>query len=56
MAFIVVFAGIIIYGFSNGNPYKLITTFDFDGMKCGIHKGYEEYKYVYFPKLELSAA
>ena len=56
MAFIVVLAGIMVYGFSNGNPYNLITTFDYDGMKCGIHSGYEEYKYVYFPKLDLNAA
>jgi hypothetical protein len=56
MAFIVVFSGVIIYGFSNGDPYKLVTTFDYDSMKCGIDPGFENHTYVYFPKLDVTAA
>jgi len=36
------------YGIHNGNPTLLARGYDYDGNMCGIAKGYEDYKYLYF--------
>ena len=39
------------YGYSNGDPTKLITPFDSDGAICGKNASYENYPYQYWPDL-----
>jgi len=36
------------YGFKNGDPKTLFAPLDSDGNFCGVTKGYEEYKLLYF--------
>jgi hypothetical protein len=39
-----------IYGFSAGDPYKIITPFDSEGNICGETEGFEDFKYLYWPE------
>ena len=53
--FIVFAAAVVaisIYGYFNGNPYKLFSGLDGDGNFCGYSSGYENYKYLYFWKVD----
>lgn len=47
VAFIVASTGICIYGFSKGDPNKLITPMDADNKACG-YGNYKDYNYIYF--------
>lgn len=56
VAFIVVLVGVGGFGLTNGDPYKLITTWDFDENGCGYSVETKDYPYLYFPKIDLEAA
>jgi len=36
-------------GFKNGNPKLMVIPYDSSGNQCGLTKGFEDYKYIYFP-------
>lgn len=40
--------GIAGYGFINGDPYLLLTTWDYDGNGCGYNDTTLDYPYLYF--------
>lgn len=40
--------GVSVYGFLNGNPVLLLTTWDADGNGCGYNKTTINYPYLYF--------
>ena len=44
------------YGFIEGNPKLLLTTYDADGNGCGMNETTKEYPYLYFPIIDLEAA
>lgn len=44
----------LIYGLSKGDPYKLITLYDYDGNGCGYTSGAKDYKYMYWPIISSS--
>ena len=56
VAFVVALVGVGAYGVANGKPANLLTTFDFDGKRCGQEPGYEDYKMMYFPSFNISSA
>ncbi len=37
------------YGVIKGDPYLLLTPFDYDGNGCGHTEGYEDYPKLYWP-------
>lgn len=39
------------YGYSQGDPMRLITPFDSSGNQCGSESKLEGYKYLYWPKM-----
>lgn len=51
-----VLVGVAGYGFTNGDPYKLVTTWDFDKNGCGYSAATKDYPFLYFPKIDVSAA
>jgi hypothetical protein len=54
--FVVFICGIVfcfIYGLSLGNPFLLTTAFDYDGNGCGRTEGFEDYKYLYWPGIDI---
>lgn len=58
IVFIAFFCGlgvVCVYGYSNGNPYKLLSPLDADGKFCGTSDGYEKYPYLYFANIEESS-
>ena len=56
IAFIVVFVGVGGYGYSNGDPIRLLTTWDYNGTGCGFDELTKDYPYLYFPAIDASAA
>lgn len=54
LAFIGGLAFVVLYGYQNGNPKKLLAPLDADGHFCGIDVGYEDYKLLYFAKIDTS--
>lgn len=50
-AFCVGMVWALIYGLSNGNPYKLTTMFDYDGNGCGYHSRTKDFKLVWWPSI-----
>ena len=69
IAFIVVFVGVAGYGFTNGDPYKLLSTWDKDGNACGYNMNtlnkannngimldMTAYPLLYFPSLDYKSA
>ena len=44
------------YGFLNGQPELLMTTFDADANACGLNTTVNDYPYLYFPMIDLEAA
>jgi hypothetical protein len=51
MIFSIFFLGMFAtaaYGYSQGNPNKLITPFDSQGNQCGINNTYQ---YLYWPEI-----
>lgn len=55
VAFIVVFVGVAGYGWSNGQPHLLLTTWDADGNGCGYSEATIDYPFLYFPALDINA-
>lgn len=54
--FVLFICGVVfcfIYGLSLGNPFLLTTAFDYDGNGCGRTKGFEDYKYLYWPGINI---
>lgn len=56
IAFIVLLAGVAGYAFTNGDPYKLTTTWDYDKNGCGFSNATKDYPYLYFPAIDIQAA
>ena len=56
VAFIVGMVGTSGYGFMYGDPYLLLTTWDFDGNGCGYSNKTMDYPFLYFPTIDLEAA
>lgn len=57
--FIVFCAGMcwaLIYGVSNGDPYKLITLYDYDGNGCGYTSAVKNYPYIYWPTISYTTS
>ena len=50
IAAIVGFCGASAYGWSNGDPKKLLTAWDSDGNGCGYSDATKDYKYLYWPR------
>jgi len=48
IAFMGGMVAVAAYGIHNGNPTILARGYDYDGNMCGVDKGYEDYKYLYF--------
>jgi len=38
-----------IYGYSKGQPKKLLAPMDGAGNFCGVDTGFEDYPFIYFP-------
>ena len=55
MAFIVVFVGVAGYGWANGQPHLLLTTWDADSNGCGYNETTKDYPFLYFPALDINA-
>lgn len=48
--FVVVYVGVAIVGYQNGNPDLILYPFDSSGNQCGLpESAYENYKYLYYP-------
>jgi len=59
LIFFVFFLGMFAtagYGYSQGNPMRLITPFDSAGNQCGSNGKLESYEYLYWPKMFQSLA
>jgi hypothetical protein len=56
VAFIVVLGGVGFYGFVNGDPQLLLTTWDKDGNGCGYSAVTKDYPFLYFPSIDYKAA
>lgn len=59
LLFIVFFAGftgVHWYGFMHGDPYLLLTTWDYDGNGCGYNETTLEYPYLYYPTIDIQGA
>jgi hypothetical protein len=51
LAFFVLMLVLSFYGISKGDPLNILTPFDTKGNRCGMTKGFEDYKYKFFTKL-----
>ena len=56
VAFAVVLVGVSGYGFANGDPMLLLTTWDADGNGCGYSPATKDYPFLYFPAIDYNAA
>ena len=56
MAFAVVLVGVAGYGFANGDPMLLLTTWDADGNGCGYRPATKDYPFLYFPAIDYNSA
>jgi hypothetical protein len=54
-AFLLLMVIISIIGFQKGDPYKIVTPYDAAGSICGVSEGYEDYKYLYWPRIGTGA-
>ena len=52
LALILAYCYCFWYGVRNGKPQLLVTPFDSDGFGCGLDKGYENTKFLYFWKVK----
>jgi hypothetical protein len=48
LAFVAGMVGAAYYGYTNGDPYKLITPIDQDGRLCGINTDVLNFPYLYY--------
>lgn len=46
----------LIYGVSNGDPYKLVTLYDYDANGCGYTSAVKDYPYIYWPVITYSSS
>jgi hypothetical protein len=46
----------LIYGLSNGDPYKLISLYDYDGNGCGYSSQTKDYPYMYWPVITFTTS
>jgi hypothetical protein len=46
--------GLSVYGYLNGDPMLLLTTWDYDGNGCGYNKTTMDYPYLYFVAPDVS--
>lgn len=53
IVFVVVLVGVAGFAFTNGDPYRLVTTWDYDKNGCGYSPATIDYPYLYFPKIDL---
>lgn len=56
VAFIAGMVAVAGYGFLEGNPKLLLTTYDFDKNGCGMNETTKDFPYLYFPFVDLEAA
>ena len=56
VAFLVGWIGTAGYGILYGDAELLLTPWDADKMGCGYTKEVEDYPYLYFPTIKMSAA
>mmetsp|Transcript_23391 Transcript_23391/g.23014 ORF Transcript_23391/g.23014 Transcript_23391/m.23014 type:complete len:192 (-) Transcript_23391:1345-1920(-) len=52
--FIIGMGGTAAYGFLYGDPYLLLTTWDYDANGCGYNTSTLNYPYLYFPGPDIS--
>ena len=48
--------GVSGYGYMNGDPIRLLTTWDYNGNGCGYDQLTKDYPYLYFPAIDARAA
>ena len=56
IAFLVGMVGVSGYGLTYGDPYLLLTTWDYDGNGCGYNKTTKDYPYLYYPTIDYNSA
>jgi hypothetical protein len=54
LAFFLGMCGLSVYGYLNGNPMLLLTTWDYDGNGCGFNTSTVNYPYLYFVAPDVS--
>lgn len=52
--FLIGLAGTCSYGFVHGDPYLLLTSWDYDRNGCGYNETTKDYPYLYFPAPDIS--
>ena len=55
LAFLVGMLTAAIYGYVNGDPYKLVAPIDADGAICGFDPGFAEYPKLYIADITAAA-
>lgn len=55
IVFLAGFGGVHWYGLQRGDPYLLLTTWDYDGYGCGYNESTKLYPYLYYPVVDVQA-
>ena len=56
LAFMGGMGAVHFYGVQNGDPYLLLTTWDYDGNGCGYNETTKSYPFLYYPAIDINIA